>query len=217
MRRGSSAWTSWPRTTAAKSMLHCLLAANNHFSCTLEMWASHLALVDGRRTKVQRQRRVDREPRPPMDKKKKKVVSNERRSKVEQSARARTASEGDLQGSLSLRLCQREQSSAASLLSTVHDEEKKSGRRERCHSVRPAGCETIKISHFVLFFFVLNDGLRSSYSPVSDNRRAQGWPHARSASNTTSPCWRTEPLSTHVTHTQIQSARAISDLRPFLP
>lgn len=42
---------------------------------------------------------------------------------------------------MSLRLCQREQSSAASLLSTVQDEEKKSGRSERCHSVRPGGCE----------------------------------------------------------------------------
>lgn len=51
------------------------------------------------------------------------------------------ASESDLQGSLSLLLCQREQSSAASLLSTVQDEEKKSGRRERCHSVRPGGCD----------------------------------------------------------------------------
>lgn len=47
------------------------------------------------------------------------------------------AFETDLQGSLSLWLCHREHSSAASLLSTGQGEEKKSGRRERCHSVRP--------------------------------------------------------------------------------
>lgn len=51
----------------------------------------------------------------------------------------------DLQGSLSLWLCHREQSSAASLLSTGQEEEKKSGRRERCHSARPEGTlETLK-------------------------------------------------------------------------
>lgn len=43
----------------------------------------------------------------------------------------------NLQGSLSLWLCHREQSSAASLLSTAQDEWEKSGRRERCHSERP--------------------------------------------------------------------------------
>lgn len=40
----------------------------------------------------------------------------------------------DLHGSLSLWRCHREQISAASLLSTGHDEEKNSGRRDRCHS-----------------------------------------------------------------------------------
>lgn len=50
-----------------------------------------------------------------------------------------------LQVSLSFWHCHREQSSAASLLSTGQDEEKKSGRRERCHSERPEGMkENIK-------------------------------------------------------------------------
>lgn len=68
------------------------------------------------------------------------------------------AFETDLQGSLSLWLCHREHSSAANLLSTGQEEEKKSGRRERCHSVRPDGTlETLKKkwpTHFVSWWLL---------------------------------------------------------------
>lgn len=105
----------------------------------------------------------------------------------------------DLQGSSSLWLCHREQSSAASLPSTGQGEEKKSGRRECCHSARPDGTwEKKKIQKLTIKTLFFHYDLWSHASPVSDNLSEQGRPHSRSASNTTSPCWQTHHHLPHL-------------------
>lgn len=93
----------------------------------------------------------------------------------------------NLQGSLSLWLCHREQSSAASLLSTAQDEWEKAGRRERCHSERPNKTHQ-KITWIITSSITGRKKERKrEVLPVSDSLRGQGRPHSLSASNTTSP------------------------------
>lgn len=69
MKRDSSAWTSWPESNTNINILECpsLTQLNDFVRNNKTQSGLYLALIDGRRAKVQRYRRLRGEPWPPKD------------------------------------------------------------------------------------------------------------------------------------------------------